>query len=128
VALTGVQVAANVALVLERRNGHNVLGRLDLDGPANAPSLVIGAHLDHLGRGEASGSLARGEERGDIHYGADDNASGVAALIEIGEYLAAEHAAGRLKGVRDVIFAAWEGEELGLLGSNYFVEAAKKQA
>ncbi len=128
IPLSGVKVAANIALTYERRNGHNVVGRLDLNGPAEAPVLVIGAHLDHLGRGEASGSLARGDERGEIHYGADDNASGVAALLEIAEYFAAEHKAGRLTAVRDVVFAAWEGEELGLLGSSHFVEDAKKQA
>jgi hypothetical protein len=49
-------------------------------------------------------------------------------LLEIGEYFAAERAADRLTAVRDVIFAAWEGEELGLLGSSHFVEAAKRQA
>src|SRR5690606_16279553 len=124
----GVKVGANIALTYEKRNGFNVLGRLDIDGAANAPALVIGAHLDHLGRGEASGSLARGEERGEIHYGADDNASGVAALLEIAEYFAAERVAGRLAGARDVVFAAWEGEELGLLGSQHFVDAAKEQA
>jgi Tol biopolymer transport system component/Zn-dependent M28 family amino/carboxypeptidase len=128
IPLAGVRVGANISLVYERRNGFNVLGRLDLNGPAEAPALVIGAHLDHLGRGEASGSLARGDERGEIHYGADDNASGVAALLEIAEYFAAERAAGRLTGVRDVVFAAWEGEELGLLGSQHFVETARKQA
>jgi hypothetical protein len=48
--------------------------------------------------------------------------------MEIAEFFAAERAAGRLTGVRDVIFAAWEGEELGLLGSSYFVEDAKRQA
>ncbi len=125
--LNGVKAGGSVALTYEKRNGFNVLGRLDLDGPADKPALVIGAHLDHLGRGEASGSLARGDERGEIHHGADDNASGVAALLEIAEYFAAERAAGRLNGVRDVIFAAWEGEELGLLGSQYFVEEAKKK-
>lgn len=128
IPLAGVKVGANISLAYERRNGFNVLGRLDLNGPADAPALVIGAHLDHLGHGEASGSLARGNERGQIHHGADDNASGVSGLLEIAEYFAAEHAAGRLQGVRDVIFAAWEGEELGLLGSQYFVEDAKKKA
>jgi Tol biopolymer transport system component/Zn-dependent M28 family amino/carboxypeptidase len=128
IPLNGVKVSANVALAYEKRTGHNVIGRLNLGGPASAPALVIGAHLDHLGRGEASGSLARGDERGQIHYGADDNASGVAGLLEIAEYFAAEHKAGRLTGVRDVVFAAWEGEELGLLGSQHFVEAAKKTA
>lgn len=128
IPLNGVKVRANISLVYEKRNGFNVLGRLDLNGPVGAPALVIGAHLDHLGRGEASGSLARGDERGEIHHGADDNASGVAALLEIAEYFAAERAAGRLQGARDVVFAAWEGEELGLLGSSHFVEDAKKQA
>lgn len=128
IPLSGVKVGANIALAYEKRNGFNVLGRLDLGGPADAPALVIGAHLDHLGRGEASGSLARGDERGQIHHGADDNASGVAGLLEIAEYLSAEHKAGRLQGVRDVVFAAWEGEELGLLGSAFFVEDAKKKA
>ncbi|HVY89956.1 MAG TPA: M28 family peptidase, partial [Hyphomonadaceae bacterium] len=127
-ALAGVKVSANLSLVNERRNGHNIIGRLGLGGPANAPVLVIGAHVDHLGHGEASGSLARGDERGKIHYGADDNASGVAALLEIAQYFSAEHAAGRLTGVRDVVFAAWEGEELGLLGSQHYVEAAEKKA
>ncbi|MFT3722897.1 MAG: M28 family peptidase [Hyphomonadaceae bacterium] len=123
-----VKVSGNISLVYERRNGFNVLGRLDLNGPASAPSVIIGAHLDHLGRGEASGSLARADERGQIHHGADDNASGVAGLLEIAEFLAAERKAGRLQGVRDVVFAAWEGEELGLLGSSYHVEQAQKAA
>ena len=126
--LNGVKVGANISLAYQKRTGFNVLGRLDLDGAPDAPALAIGAHLDHLGHGEASGSLARGEERGEIHHGADDNASGVAGLLEIAESLAAERAAGRLQGARDIVFAAWEGEELGLLGSAYFVEEAKKKA
>jgi Tol biopolymer transport system component len=128
VPLKSVKIGANIALTYEKRTGFNVLGRLDLNGDKPEPALVIGAHLDHLGHGEASGSLARGEERGKIHYGADDNASGVAALLEIAEYFAAERAAGRLQGARDIEFAAWEGEELGLLGSNFFIEAARKEA
>ena len=128
IGLTSVQVSADISLIQERRNGFNVLGRLDLDGSVNGPAVIIGAHLDHLGYGEASGSLARAEERGRIHYGADDNASGVSALLEIAEYFASERAAGRLNGARDVIFAAWEGEELGLLGSQFFVDGAKTQS
>jgi hypothetical protein len=126
--LAGVKVSANIALAYEKHQGHNVIARLRLGGPAGAPALVIGAHLDHLGHGEASGSLARGDERGKIHYGADDNASGVSALLELAQFFAAERAAGRLNAQRDIIFTAWEGEELGLLGSSAFVEAAKKAA
>ncbi|GMG81404.1 M28 family peptidase [Paralimibaculum aggregatum] len=130
-ALGGVEVAARIDLVREAHTGRNVLARLDLDGlPAGEgrPPVLIGAHLDHLGRGETSGSLARPEERNEIHYGADDNASGVAALIEIAQHLAAERASDRLQAARDVVFAAWSGEELGLLGSAHFVEAAQQAA
>jgi hypothetical protein len=89
--------------------GRNVVGRLPGRDPERAPEVVIvGAHFDHLGRGEV-GSLAA--EAGEIHNGADDNASGVAGLLA---------AAGRL--VEDppaisVVFVAFTGEELGLLGS-----------
>jgi Tol biopolymer transport system component len=128
IPLNGVKVGANISLAYEKRTGFNVLARLDLDGATNAPAVVIGAHLDHLGHGETSGSLARADERGQIHHGADDNASGVAALLEIAEYFAAEKAAGRLTGSRDIIFAAWEGEELGLLGSQHYVDVAKQES
>jgi hypothetical protein len=83
--------------------------------------LVIGAHVDHIGDG--SGLSSRDELAGRIHPGADDNASGVAALLEIAEDLARRHAAGELTLTRDIVFAAWTGEELGRLGSAAFVEA-----
>ncbi len=128
--LIGVAITATIALDFEKRSGRNVLGRLDLDGQPEGglPPLIIGAHVDHLGRGETSGSLAGGDERGKIHRGADDNASGVAAMIEVAQKLAADHAAGKLKAKRDVIFAAWSGEELGLLGASHFVDALARQA
>lgn len=127
--LVGVTVAGEVDLDFEERTGRNVLARLDLDGVENgAAPLVVGAHVDHLGRGETSGSLARGEEKGEIHPGADDNASGVAALLEVAQKLAADHAAGELDGARDVVFAAWSGEELGLLGASHFAEVTAEQA
>lgn len=130
-ALIGVTVSATVALEFERREGRNVIGRLDLDGlPAGkgrAP-VVIGAHVDGLGRGQTSGSLATAEEAGQVHPGADDNASGVAALVEIAQHLAAERDADRLTGSRDLVFAAWSGEELGLLGASHHVEATAEAA
>jgi len=67
--------------------------------------------------------MARGEERGQIHPGADDNASGVTGMLEIARSLAQERAAGTLRPRREVIFAAWSGEEIGLLGSSHFVRA-----
>ncbi|MGD2134032.1 MAG: M28 family peptidase, partial [Maricaulaceae bacterium] len=127
--IPATQISADIALEFEQRTGRNVLARLDLgvvDGAAlldPAPPLVIGAHVDHLGHGETSGSLARSDEETDIHFGADDNASGVASVIEIAQSLTADRNAGRLDGARDVIFAAWSGEELGLLGAAHFVDA-----
>ena len=127
--LAGVSATAEVALDFERRSGRNVLGRLELDGVEDGPPpLVIGAHVDHLGRGETSGSLAAEEARDAVHPGADDNASGVAALIEVAQKLAADHAAGRLEAGRDIIFAAWSGEELGLLGATHFVDRLADEA
>ncbi len=128
--LIGVKAGGFVALDFEDREGRNVLGRLELDGLSEGgrPPLVIGAHLDHLGRGETSGSLARGDEAGEIHFGADDNASGVAAVIEVAQKLAADHAAGKLQGKRDIVFAAWSGEELGLLGASHYVAALAEAA
>jgi hypothetical protein len=80
-------------------------------------------HLDHIGHGIGHNSLATGKERGQVHYGADDNASGVGALLEIAQFLQARKTGGRLGIKHDVIFAAWSGEELGTLGSNHFVKA-----
>ncbi len=111
---------ANVALVQEKREARNVLARLRASSFGQAPPLVIGAHVDHLGRGTGGASLARESERGQVHTGADDNASGVAAVLEIAESLAAAVREERIALARDVIFATWSGEEIGLLGSAAF--------
>jgi hypothetical protein len=82
-----------------------------------APATVIaGAHFDHLGYGEDNNSLYRGAEKL-IHNGADDNASGVAALIELAKLLKS----GKLKN-NNYLFIAFSGEELGLFGSKYYTE------
>jgi len=122
--LIGVSLSGNIALTFKKRSGRNVLARLELDGKdeGGLPPLIIGAHVDHLGKGETSGSLASSEDEGKIHFGADDNASGVAAMSEVAQKLNADRKAGKLKAARDVIFAAWSGEELGLLGATHFVE------
>ncbi len=83
---------------------------------APKPYVVLGAHYDHLGRGGHGNSLAKKEEAGQIHYGADDNASGVAAVLVAGAQLAERSRA------RGVVLALWSGEELGLLGSADFVK------
>ena len=81
------------------------------------PWIALGAHYDHLGHGEAGNSLATKDEAGQIHYGADDNASGDAAVLAVGATLAKEPRH------RNVLLEFWSGEELGLIGSAAFVNA-----
>ena len=120
-AVSGMSVEASIDIVQEKRTGRNVLARLTAGQAPGKTAVVIGAHVDHLGRGEGTSSLARDGEKGQIHYGADDNASGVAGLLAIAQALTEAKAKGELRLQRDVVFAAWSGEELGLLGSNHFV-------
>ncbi|HRE99877.1 MAG TPA: M28 family peptidase, partial [Pirellulaceae bacterium] len=119
--LSETSVEATIDLQLERGVGRNVLGRLQVGSEPSDEVIVVGAHVDHLGTGNNGDSLARDEERGGIHFGADDNASGVAGMLEIASYLAHETREGKWQGKRDLIFAAWSGEEMGLLGSSHFV-------
>lgn len=93
--------------------GTNVLGYLD---NKSENTIVIGAHYDHLGYG-GEGSLYR-DDKTSIHNGADDNASGVAVMLNL---------ASKLKEANtnnNYLFMAFSGEEIGLLGSNYFVKNA----
>lgn len=123
-ALDRVELVAEIDIRKEKRFGRNVIARLSSgENRSSAGALLIGAHLDHLGRGEGSNSLARPEERGKIHYGADDNASGVAGMLEMAHYLVARKAAGKMTLERDILFCAWSGEELGLLGSAHFARS-----
>lgn len=95
--------------------GRNVLALLPGADPALRDEVVVlGAHLDHLGLG-GIGSLSP-NETGMVHNGADDNASGVAALLAAAEDLAAGP-----RPARSVLFLAFTGEEFGLLGSSRFV-------
>lgn len=127
--LPGVSLSGVLNLDKVNRTGRNTLARLRAVEDKNTePALVIGAHVDHLGRGQSSNSLARDEEKGEIHYGADDNASGVAGVIEIAEYFADKQRSGDLTLSRDIVFAAWTGEELMTLGSNHFVTELAKRA
>jgi hypothetical protein len=95
------------------RTGHNVAGYIDNGAPT---TIVFGAHFDHLGYGEDGNSMLRTGEKL-IHNGADDNASGTAALIEIAKMMKKS----KLK-KQNYLFLAFSGEELGLFGSKYYVE------
>ena len=121
--LKGVKIAATVDIEHVKKTGRNVLARLQAGEEPSKQVVVVGAHIDHLGSGPSSSSLAKEEEKDGIHYGADDNASGVAALLEIAQYLADRQAQGKLDLRRDILFAAWSGEELGLFGSSHFAES-----
>ena len=97
---------------------YNVVGVLEGSDPVlKNEYIVIGAHYDHLGRGgEGSGSLS--PDSGEIHHGADDNASGTAGLLELARVFKIQRP--RLR--RSLIFIAFGAEEEGLLGSNYYVK------
>ena len=82
--------------------------------------IIVGGHYDHIGRGEI-GSLARKGEEGQIHNGADDNASGTAVVLELAATLSEAYQQQPEKFRRGIIFTLWSGEELGLIGSTYFV-------
>ena len=120
-SLDGLTLGATIDIQHEQRQGRNVLARLRA-AEQSTGMVVVGAHIDHLGTGLGNGSLAREDEKGDIHFGADDNASGVAAVLGIAKTLAMQHAKGELALKRDVLFALWSGEELGLLGSSHFTK------
>ena len=113
-----VPARLSIALRVERRPSFNVVGRIPAGAKDKLPgTIVIGAHYDHLGMG---GRFSLAPDRAEVHPGADDNASGVAAILEAAGALAAR--SGELR--RDVIVAAFSGEESGVLGSSYFARSA----
>ena len=120
--LEGMKLKANIEIDQVKRQGRNVIARLRAKVKNKQPAILVGAHVDHLGRGGSSSSLAKENEEEQIHFGADDNASGTAAMMEIAEYMAGLNKDGDLALTRDVIFVAWSGEELGLYGSSHFVK------
>ncbi|MEI2739325.1 MAG: M20/M25/M40 family metallo-hydrolase [Chitinophagaceae bacterium] len=97
----------------KNRIGHNVIGYIDNKA---ATTVILGAHYDHLGYGEDGNSMIRNGQPV-IHNGADDNASGTAALIELARKLKTSNATNN-----NYLFIAFSGEELGLFGSKYFTE------
>jgi hypothetical protein len=107
-------------VVREKQTGRNVVAYLPAHSDAASaasekPWVVAGAHYDHLGHGTRGTSLAGKDEAGQIHHGADDNASGTAAVLALAETLSGKPLR------RNVMFALWSGEEIGLVGSNAFV-------
>lgn len=115
-ALPHVAFSITTDIARKSVSAANVVGILEGSDPKlKTEVILIGAHYDHLGRG-GQGSLAPRE--GEIHHGADDNASGVAGLLELARVLATSPQKPR----RTIVFVAFAGEEEGLLGSSYYVE------
>jgi len=113
--LNNVTLTIGTNIVRKNSPSANVIGILEgSDADLKSEVVVIGAHYDHLGRG-GEGSLAPRE--GDIHHGADDNASGVAGLLELARIFSSERSTHK----RSIVFVAFSGEEEGLIGSNYYV-------
>ena len=108
-----LNVQLKVDITDKKRNGTNVIGYIDNAAPT---TVILGAHFDHLGYGE-DGNSTEIENKHQIHNGADDNASGTAALIELARILKGS----KLKN-NNYLFIAFSGEELGLFGSKYFTE------
>lgn len=122
-AIPSVYLRGKVDLVHETSTATNVIARLK-GSRSSSGTVLVGAHGDHLGRGEMGSSLAKTGEQGQIHFGADDNASGVAAVLEIAHDLASQRKKNPL--VKDVVFAVWSAEEIGVLGSKAFVRDWEK--
>jgi len=122
-AIPDTTIDAEIDIKQEKASGRNVIGILEAKDPEarKQPAIIIGAHIDHLGNKPNPSSLALGKDRYEIHHGADDNASGTASMLEIAHYLADQQQQGKIELTRNVWFAAWSGEELGLLGASHFV-------
>ena len=116
--LSGVSVNITTDVNPQTITTGNVIGVLEGNDPsAGDEAIVIGAHYDHLGYG-TYGSLYAGTDK-QIHHGADDNASGVAGVLELAQKFAAQKESIK----RDIVFMLFSGEEAGLLGSNFFTKS-----
>jgi hypothetical protein len=118
-ALEGTNVRVVTAVSRTREtNAANVVGKVSGRDPDLAREVVVlGAHYDHVGLGRY-GSLGGTSAAGQVHNGADDNASGTAVLLEVAEWFALPENRPR----RTVVFVAFSGEEIGLLGSREFCD------
>ncbi len=113
--IKGWRCTGEITVEQKQAKVKNVLGVLEGRDPRADETIVIGAHMDHLGYGE-SGTLAPGVK--EIHNGADDNASGTTGVIELARRLARRDQ----PLARRVLFATFTGEERGLLGSEHYVK------
>ncbi|MBN3034418.1 MAG: M28 family peptidase [Bacteroidales bacterium] len=115
---SGQEIEIRIEIDYVPGSDRNVIGVLSSQNP-DAEYILLGAHFDHLGRGEVN-SRAKGEHRHLVHNGADDNASGVSAVMEMAGHFRgiSEREPERLK--HHLVFCLWSGEELGMIGSSSF--------
>jgi len=119
--LPNITATIKTAVVREKQTGRNVVAYLPataLDPTAARPWVAVGAHYDHLGLGRNGNSLAGKDDAGKPHLGADDNASGSAAVMAIAEAMAKQPTRRR-----HLLVAFWSAEEMGLVGSSAFINA-----
>jgi len=119
--LPKITIGLTTTLKHIKKTDNNVIAWLPPTSGKSKEYVMLGAHYDHLGFGETASLAVKGEEHL-IHNGADDNASGVATVLEIAAALAAERKAHPEKFTRGIVFALWSGEELGLIGSSRYTD------
>lgn len=117
----GLNVIGELSIKLkfdkEISNGINLVG---IVGNPQLPTILIGAHGDHLGMGEEGNSLAKDLVGKKAHLGADDNASGVSVVLELAHYFSSHPE--KIPNGYSLGFAIWSGEEMGILGSSHFTK------
>jgi Zn-dependent M28 family amino/carboxypeptidase len=112
--LKGAKASGDIRIAVNRANVKNVVAMAPGRGPLKDEYVVIGAHYDHIGKNRM---FSAGAKEGEIHNGADDNASGTTAMLSLARRYAQRREPGR-----SIIFIAFTGEEWGLIGSEYFVD------
>ena len=116
----GIPVSMEIVIGKTERIGHNIAGFIDNGAKY---TVIVGAHYDHLGYGEDGNSLfANAVKEHQIHHGADDNASGTAAVLQVAAWVKNNHKKARNF---NYLFLNFSGEELGLYGSKAFVKEHK---
>jgi hypothetical protein len=124
--LSAGRVRLDVSMTVDQIETDNVAGVLPGQGELADEWVVIGAHYDHLGMGQVGTSRAPQDVGKKIHFGADDNASGVAGVLQAAEELSDLYAAlPPERDARSILFLFFSAEEMGLLGSRDFVEQAR---
>lgn len=115
----GLKISAKTEILPVEVTTHNVIGIVKAEKNRNVDQpIVLGAHYDHLGFGGV-GTSSRQQDTLAVHYGADDNASGVAVMLELIKQVSQNSSILN----RDIVFVAFGAEERGLLGSEFFTSS-----